>query len=85
MHKTPTNSFTSETQNENSFWSYCFAIVSVFALADILSGGQIQESFTLHKLEYTGALFIMIATLGVFARDGSPRQSFVRTFSRQKL
>lgn len=85
MHMTTKNLATSETPNQYSFLSYCFALVSVFALADVFTGGLVRESLSLHKVEYVMALFAMIATVGVFAFDGSPGRRFVRTFSRQKL
>ena len=83
MHRN--NSANIETPNHYSFWSYCFALVSVFALADVLTGGLIRESLTLHKVEYAATLFAMIATVGVYASDGSPGARFVRSYSRHKL
>jgi len=79
------NSATRETPNHYSLWSYCFALVSVFALADVFSGDFFRESIALPKIEYVMSLFAMIATVGVFASDGSPGVLAVRTYSRQKL
>lgn len=84
MHMTK-NSATRETPNHYSFWSYGFALVSVFVLADVLTGGLLRESLVLHKIEYGMTFFAMIATVGVFASDGSPGVLAVRTYSRQKL
>lgn len=85
MHMTNKNSATSEAPNQYSFWSYCFALVSVFALADVITGGLVRESIGLHKLEYAVTLFAMIATVGVYTSDGSPGLKFVRACSRHKL
>ncbi len=79
------NSVASETPNHYSLWSYCFALVSVFALADVFAGDFFRESITLPKIEYSMMMFAMIATVGVFASDGSPSVLAVRTYSRQKL
>lgn len=84
MHMTK-NSQTSEAPNQYSFWSYCFALVSVFALADVITGGLVRESFALHKVEYAVTLFAMIVTVGVTAKDGPPGLKFVRACSRHKL
>lgn len=85
MHMTTKNSTNSEAPNQYSFWSYCFALVSVFALADVISGGLVRESLMLHKIEYAVTLFAMIATVGVYASDGFPGARFVRSYSRHKL
>jgi hypothetical protein len=85
MHTMTKNSTNSETPNQYSFWSYCFALVSVFALADVISGGLVRESLVLHKVEYAVTLFAMIATVGVYASDGTPGARFVRSYSRHKL
>ncbi|MDO9181481.1 MAG: hypothetical protein Q7U04_03690 [Bacteriovorax sp.] len=82
---TTKSSTNSETPNQYSFWSYCFALVSVFALADVISGGLVRESLTLHKVEYAATLFAMIATVRVFASDGPPGLRFIRSCSRHKL
>ncbi|MDD4975155.1 MAG: hypothetical protein PHY93_12430 [Bacteriovorax sp.] len=84
MHMTR-NSTNIETANQYSFWSYCFALVSVFALADVVSGGLVRESLVLHKVEYAVTFFAMIATVGVYASDGPPGVRFVRSYSRHKL
>lgn len=85
MHMTRKNSTNIETPNQYSFWSYCFALVSVFALADVISGGLIRESIMLHKVEYGITLSAMIATVGVYASDGPPGARFIRSYSRHKL
>lgn len=85
MHMTTKNSVNSETPNHYSFWSYCFALVSVFALADVLTGGLLRESLFQHKIEYGVAMFAMIVTVGVYASDGPPGLKFVRECSRHKL
>ena len=85
MHMLTKNSTNSETPNQYSFWSYCFALVSVFALADVISGGLVRESLVLHKLEYAVTLFAMIATVGVYASDAPPGQMLVRACSFNKL
>ena len=85
MHMTTKNSANIETPNQYSFWSYCFALVSVFAFADVLSGGLFRESIALNKFEYSVALFAMIATVGVYASDGVPGARFIRSYSRHKL
>lgn len=85
MHMTTKHSVTSEAPNQYSFWSYCFALVSVFALADVFTGGHFIEVIGLHKVEYALSVFAMIATVGVFASDGSRGLKFVRACSRHKL
>lgn len=85
MHMTKNCSRNSETPNQHLFWSYCFAIVSVFALADVISGGLVRESLALHAVEYSLAVFAMIATVGVYASDGTPGDRFARSYSRHKL
>lgn len=85
MHMTTKNSSDIETPNQYSFWSYCFALVSVFAFADVFSGGFLRESFAFNKIEYSIALFSMIATVGVYASDGVPGARFIRSYSRHKL
>jgi hypothetical protein len=85
MHISKTIPVTNETPNQYSAWRYCFALVTAFVLADVLTGGLLIESIALHKIEYAVSLFIMIATVGVFASDGSNGKLLVRTFSRQKL
>jgi hypothetical protein len=85
MHMTTKNSANNETPNHTSFWSYCLAIVSVFVLADVLTEGLVRESLTSHTLEYGVAASLMIATLGVFAKEAPPGLKFVRACSRHKL
>ncbi|MGZ3790500.1 MAG: hypothetical protein ACXVLQ_18435 [Bacteriovorax sp.] len=79
------NASNSETPNQYSFWSYCLAFISVFAIADVLTGGLLRESLVQHKIEYGVTLSIMIAYVGVYASDGSPGLKFVRACSRHKL
>ncbi|MGZ3809230.1 MAG: hypothetical protein ACXVCE_14180 [Bacteriovorax sp.] len=79
------NASNSETANQYSFWSYCLAFISVFAIADVLTGGLLRESLVQHKIEYGVTLSIMIAYVGVYASDGSPGLKFVRACSRHKL
>ena len=87
MHMTNNslNAINNETPNQYSFWSYCLALVSVFALADVFTGGLLRETLFTHKVEYGLTLFAMIATVGVYASDGSPGLKFVRACSRHKL
>lgn len=85
MHMTTKNSVISETPNQYSFWSVCFAIVSVLALADVLTGGIVRESIGIYKIEYVLTAITMIVMVGVHARDGSPGLKFVRACSRHKL
>ncbi|MBP9681894.1 MAG: hypothetical protein KBD76_10850 [Bacteriovorax sp.] len=79
------NSVNNETPNHLGFWSYCLAIVSVFFLADVLTGGFFRESIFQYKVEYGSIVFAMIATIGVYASDGSPGLKFSRACSRHKL
>jgi len=79
------NVVNNEATNQYSFWSYCLAIVSVFAIADVLTGGLIRESFVLTNVEFTLGVFAMIVTVGVFGLDGPPNMKFVRSYSRHKL
>lgn len=74
-----------ETPNGLSFWSYCLAILTAFAFADVLTGGLVRQSITSHAVEYGVALSAMIATVGVYAKDGPPGLKFVRACSRHKL
>jgi hypothetical protein len=85
MHMPTKNNANIETPNQYSFWSYCLALVSVFAIADVITGGLIRESLMQHKVEYGITVSIMIATVGVYASDGSPGLKFVRACSRHKL
>lgn len=85
MHMTTKNSANNETPNHYSFWSYCLALVSVFAIADVLTGGLLRESLIQHKIEYGVTVSAMIAVVGVYASDGSPGLKFVRACSRHKL
>jgi hypothetical protein len=71
--------------NQYSRWSYCFALISFLALADAISGGLVRESLIYHKVEYTISMFMMIATVGVYAREAPPGARFIRSYSRHKL
>lgn len=82
MHMTKTNS---DTPIGLSFWSACIAMVTVFAIADVLTGGLIRESLYRNSNEYAVAFALVIATVGVYASDGSPGLKFVRACSRHKL
>lgn len=85
MPITTNNSANNETPNQLGFWSYCFAIVSVFILADVLTGGFFRESMFQYRVEYGMTVFAMIVTVGVYASDGSPGLKFSRACSRHKL
>ena len=85
MHMTTKLYGNNETPNRYLFWSYCFAVVSLLAIADVLTGGLVRESFSPHKIEYGVITFAMIATVGVFVSDGPPGLKFVRACSRHKL
>lgn len=85
MHMTNSNNANNETPNGYSFWSYCFALLSVFAIADVLTGGLVRQSISSHAVEYGVALSAMIAITGVYAKDGPPGLKFVRACSRHKL
>jgi hypothetical protein len=85
MHMTTKNSVTGMTSNQNSIWGHCAAIASLLTLADVMTGGLVRESIALHKLEYVLAAFAMIATVGVYASDGTSGVRFARSYSRHKL
>jgi hypothetical protein len=85
MHITNSHDANNETPNGYSFWSYCLALVSVFAIADVLTGGLVRQSITSHAIEYGVALSAMIAVTGVTIKDGPPGLKFVRACSRHKL
>ncbi len=82
MHKTSSNN---ETPIQTSFWSACLAMVTVFAIADVLTGGLINESFykNTHHLEV--AVAFVIATIGVGVLESPPGLKFSRACSRHKL
>lgn len=82
MHMTKNNS---ETPNQYSFWSATLMLVTAFAIADALTGGLLRESVILSSNEYAVALALVIATVGVYASDGSPGLKFVRACSFHKL
>lgn len=85
MHMTSIKKTFSESPNQYSFWSYCLAIVSVFAVADVVTGGFFRESVSQHKIEYALTLSAMIVTIGEYVSDGPPGLKFVRACSRHKL
>ena len=82
MHMTNENS---ETPNGYSFWSACIAMVTFFAIADVLTGGLVRESVVRNQTEYAVTFAFVIATLGVFAKESPPGLKFVRACSRHKL
>ena len=82
MHMTKNNS---ETPIQYSFWSACIALVTVFAIADALTGGLLRESIIGNSTEYAVAAAFMIATVGVYAKDAPPGQMLVRACSFNKL
>ncbi len=82
MHMTRNNS---ETPIQYSFWSACIAMVTVFAIADVLTGGLLRESIAGHSTEYAVAAAIVIASVGVYASDGPGGQQLVRACSFNKL
>lgn len=85
MHMTKDYPASSVMPNQYSFWSYCLALVSAFALADVFSGGLVREAINPQNLEYTFVTFAMIAIVGVYASDGVPGARFIRSYSRHKL
>ncbi|MBC7427813.1 MAG: hypothetical protein H7336_04315 [Bacteriovorax sp.] len=82
MHMTKTNS---ETPIQYSFWSACIALVTVFAIADAITGGLLRESIVRNSAEYAVAAAFMIATVGAYAKDAPPGQILVRACSFNKL
>jgi hypothetical protein len=82
MHMTKVNN---GSQNEYSFWSACLAMVTVFAVLDVVIGGSLRESLILESNEYAVAFAFVIASIGVYASDGPPGLKFVRACSRHKL
>lgn len=82
MHMTNENS---ETPNGYSFWSACIAMVTFFAIADVLTGGLVRESVVRNQAEYAVTFAFVIATLGVKALESPPGLKFVRACSRHKL
>jgi len=85
MHMTKKSSNVNESSIRISYWSYCLAIVFVFAIADVVSGGLIRESVVGHIVEFALVLFSMIVIIGDYASDGPPGLKFVRACSRHKL
>lgn len=75
----------SETPIQYSFWSASLMLVTVFALADVMTGGLLRESIIVNSKEYAVLGALVIATVGVYASDGSPGLKFVRACSRHKL
>lgn len=82
MHMTKNNS---ETPIQYSFWSACIALVTVFAIADALTGGLLRESMIGNSTEYALVLAFGIVTVGVYASDGPPGLKLVRACSFNKL
>jgi len=74
-----------EVNNEPSFWSACLMLVTAFAIADAFTGGLLRESVVLGTAEYVVAVSLVIASVGVFAKDGPPGARFIRAYSRHKL
>ena len=83
MHMTKNDN--NEAPIQNSFWSACLMLVTVFAIADAFTGGLLRESVIMNAKEYAVAAALVIATVGVYASDGSPGLKFVRACSRHKL
>lgn len=81
MHMTRNN----ETPNQYSLGSISLMLVTVFAIADALTGGLLRESVIGNAKEYAVVTALVIATVGVYASDGSPGLKFVRECSRHKL
>lgn len=81
MHMTKNN----ETPIQYSLGSVTLMLVTVFAIADALTGGLLRESVIGNAKEYVVAGALVIATVGVYASDGSPGLKFVRACSRHKL
>ena len=60
-------------------------LVTVFAIADALTGGMLRESVIGNAKEYTAVAALVIATIGVYASDGPPGLLFARARSPHKL
>jgi hypothetical protein len=84
MHM-PRNYLNNETLNQNQFWSYCLAIVSTLLIADAIAGDFIKLPVLNNQLEYNVSLFIMIATIGVYALRAPPGAKLERQYARHKL
>ena len=82
MHMTKNNS---EAPIQHSFWSASLMLVTAFAIADALTGGLLREAVIVNAKEYVMAVALVIATVGVYASDGSLGLKFVRACSRHKL
>ena len=84
MHMTdcPSNN---ETPNGTSFWSYCLALVTTFAFADVLTGGSLHESIAPRTVEYVLAPILAIVTFGVSIKEGPPGLLMIRSCSFNKL
>ena len=87
MHMTNNtmNSKNNETPNQTIFWSLCLAVVSVFATLNVFAGGLLKEDVVIRNTEEGLAMLMMIATVGVYARAGTPGARFIRSYSRHKL
>ena len=81
MHMTRNN----ETPNQYSYRGFALMLVTVFAVADTLTGGMLRESVIGNAKEYTVVAAIVIATIGVYASDGPPGLLFARERSPHKL
>ena len=82
MHMTKNNS---ETPIQYSFWSACIALVTVFAIADVMAGGLLRESLMRNSTEYAVAVAFVIVTVGVYASDGLTGLKLARACSFNKL
>jgi hypothetical protein len=60
-------------------------LVTVFATLDVITGGLLKETIIVGPKEYAVLTALVIATVGVYASDGSPGLKFVRACSRHKL
>jgi hypothetical protein len=74
-----------ETPNQYSYGSFALMLVTVFAIADAMTGGLLRESVIGNANEYAVMTALVIATVGVYASDGSPGLVFARACSRHKL
>lgn len=82
MHMTKSNS---ETPIQHSLWSVGLMLVTVIATLDAITGGLLKETMIVGPKEYAVLTALVIATVGVYASDGSPGLKFVRACSRHKL
>jgi hypothetical protein len=82
MHMTKGNN---ETPIQHSLLGATLAMAAVLAILDVATGGLIRESVIWNSKEYAVTLALVIATVGVYASDGSPGLKFSRACSRHKL